>query len=189
MPFLSPSTGISLSRSSFSLFAKIDTETFVRSMEIGSAYALQVCLIQAPAMLAFTAFYSIGKISMEHKAFTYVFFTPTTGFALISSRQARLSSLGCDCDHFFSLPLDVYVHRSSSELLPWYYPLSQVSPLLYNSLMQSLIRIPTATSFCSVVSSSLRETETQRTTPSSPSPSRPSSRPSAPSKRPSSPFS
>lgn len=43
------------------------------SMEIGSAYALQVCLIQAPAMLAFTAFYSIGKISMEHKAFTLVF--------------------------------------------------------------------------------------------------------------------
>ncbi|GAA6064012.1 hypothetical protein JCM10212_005495, partial [Sporobolomyces blumeae] len=43
------------------------------SMEIGSAYALQVCLIQAPAMLAFTAFYGIGKDSMLHRAFTLVF--------------------------------------------------------------------------------------------------------------------
>ncbi|GAA5958316.1 hypothetical protein JCM3765_004789 [Sporobolomyces pararoseus] len=43
------------------------------SMEIGSAYALQVCLIQAPAMLAFTAFYGIGKESMLHRAFTLVF--------------------------------------------------------------------------------------------------------------------
>ncbi|BGP43419.1 hypothetical protein JCM10449v2_007454 [Rhodotorula kratochvilovae] len=43
------------------------------SMEIGSAYALQVCLIQIPAMLAFTAFYGIGKESMAHHAFTLVF--------------------------------------------------------------------------------------------------------------------
>ncbi|GAA5989174.1 hypothetical protein JCM10908_001193 [Rhodotorula pacifica] len=43
------------------------------SMEIGSAYALQVCLIQIPAMLAFTAWYSIGKESMLHRAFTLVF--------------------------------------------------------------------------------------------------------------------
>ncbi|GAA5929848.1 hypothetical protein JCM3775_006570 [Rhodotorula graminis] len=43
------------------------------SMEIGSAYALQVCLIQIPAMLAFTAFYSIGKETMAHHAFTLVF--------------------------------------------------------------------------------------------------------------------
>ncbi|GAA5958791.1 hypothetical protein JCM21900_004764 [Sporobolomyces salmonicolor] len=43
------------------------------SMEIGSAYALQVCLIQAPAMLAFSAYYGIGKESMLHRAFTLVF--------------------------------------------------------------------------------------------------------------------
>ncbi|KWU46403.1 hypothetical protein RHOSPDRAFT_15333 [Rhodotorula sp. JG-1b] len=43
------------------------------SMEIGSAYALQVCLIQIPAMLAFSAWYSIGKESMLHRAFTLVF--------------------------------------------------------------------------------------------------------------------
>lgn len=28
------------------------------SMEIGSAYALQVCLLQIPAVLAFSAFYT-----------------------------------------------------------------------------------------------------------------------------------
>lgn len=39
-------------------------------MEIGSAYALQVCLIQIPAMLAFSAWYSIGKETMLHRAFT-----------------------------------------------------------------------------------------------------------------------
>lgn len=39
-------------------------------MEIGSAYALQVCLIQIPAMLAFSAWYSIGKETMQHRAFT-----------------------------------------------------------------------------------------------------------------------
>lgn len=43
------------------------------SMEIGSAYALQVCLIQIPAMLAFSAWYSIGKETMQHRAFTLVF--------------------------------------------------------------------------------------------------------------------
>ncbi|BGP20051.1 hypothetical protein JCM10213v2_008186 [Rhodosporidiobolus nylandii] len=43
------------------------------SMEIGSAYALQVCLIQAPAMLAFSAWYGIGRESMAHRAFTLVF--------------------------------------------------------------------------------------------------------------------
>ncbi|SCV68122.1 BQ2448_243 [Microbotryum intermedium] len=43
------------------------------SMEIGSAYALQVCLIQAPAMLAFSAFYSIGKETLLHRSFTLVF--------------------------------------------------------------------------------------------------------------------
>jgi Ca2+:H+ antiporter len=30
-------------------------------MEIGSAYALQVCLIQVPAMVAFSLWYNWGK--------------------------------------------------------------------------------------------------------------------------------
>lgn len=60
-------------------------------MEIGSAYALQVCLIQAPAMLAFSAFYSIGKISMEHRAFTYV--PPSHTFSPLSDTNGGRSSL------------------------------------------------------------------------------------------------
>jgi Ca2+:H+ antiporter len=43
-------------------------------MEIGSAYALQVCLLQIPAMVAFTYFYSMGKTTMLHHAFTCVVF-------------------------------------------------------------------------------------------------------------------
>ncbi|KAM0753578.1 hypothetical protein T439DRAFT_322474 [Meredithblackwellia eburnea MCA 4105] len=43
------------------------------SLEIGSAYALQVCLIQAPIMLAFSSFYGIGKEVLNHRAFTLVF--------------------------------------------------------------------------------------------------------------------
>ncbi|GAA5821139.1 hypothetical protein JCM11251_001981 [Rhodosporidiobolus azoricus] len=43
------------------------------SMEIGSAYALQVCLIQAPAMLAFSAWYGRGQATMLHRAFTLIF--------------------------------------------------------------------------------------------------------------------
>jgi len=38
-------------------------------MEIGSAYALQVCLLQIPAMVAFTYFYGRGKESVLHHAF------------------------------------------------------------------------------------------------------------------------
>ncbi|KAG0140102.1 hypothetical protein CROQUDRAFT_53765 [Cronartium quercuum f. sp. fusiforme G11] len=43
------------------------------SMEIGSAYALQVCLIQIPAMIAISAIYNSGKIISAHHTFTLVF--------------------------------------------------------------------------------------------------------------------
>ena len=43
------------------------------SMEIGSAYALQVCLIQIPAMFAFSALYAIGKDRLAGHYFTLVF--------------------------------------------------------------------------------------------------------------------
>lgn len=41
---------------SFALYGNI-----VLSMEIGSAYALQVCLLQIPAMVAFSVWYNYGK--------------------------------------------------------------------------------------------------------------------------------
>ena len=40
------------------------------SMEIGSAYALQVCLLQIPAMVAFSAFYDPGKMGEIVDTFT-----------------------------------------------------------------------------------------------------------------------
>lgn len=44
----------------------------MHSMEIGSAYALQVCLLQIPAMVAFSAFYDPGKMGEMVDTFTYV---------------------------------------------------------------------------------------------------------------------
>jgi Ca2+:H+ antiporter len=49
-------------------------QSFIRislsSMEIGSAYALQVCLLQIPAMVAFSAFYDPGKMGDVVDTFT-----------------------------------------------------------------------------------------------------------------------
>jgi len=43
------------------------------SMEIGSAYALQVCLLQIPAMVAFSSWYSPDKIGDVADTFTMTF--------------------------------------------------------------------------------------------------------------------
>lgn len=40
------------------------------SMEIGSAYALQVCLLQIPAMVAFSALYDPSKMGEVFDTFT-----------------------------------------------------------------------------------------------------------------------
>lgn len=42
------------------------------SMEIGSAYALQVCLLQIPAMVAFSALYDPTKMGEVFDTFTSV---------------------------------------------------------------------------------------------------------------------
>ncbi|KAF9267571.1 hypothetical protein L218DRAFT_855427 [Marasmius fiardii PR-910] len=43
------------------------------SMEIGSAYALQVCLLQIPAMVAFSAWYAPDKMGSVAYTFTLIF--------------------------------------------------------------------------------------------------------------------
>ncbi|RGB30313.1 Sodium/calcium exchanger protein [Rhizophagus diaphanus] len=56
---------------SFALYGNI-----ALSMEIGSAYALQVCLLQIPAMVAFSAWYNAGKQDGDetlNTTFTLVF--------------------------------------------------------------------------------------------------------------------
>jgi Ca2+:H+ antiporter len=40
-------------------------------MEIGSAYALQVCLLQIPAMVAFSAWYDPAQMGKVADTFTY----------------------------------------------------------------------------------------------------------------------
>jgi len=46
----------------------------VTSMEIGSAYALQVCLLQIPAMVAFSAWYDPRSMGEVARSFSYVSF-------------------------------------------------------------------------------------------------------------------
>ncbi|KAI9252827.1 Sodium/calcium exchanger protein-domain-containing protein [Phascolomyces articulosus] len=45
----------------------------VLSMEIGSAYALQVCLLQIPAMVAFSLWYNWGKEELAKYTFSLIF--------------------------------------------------------------------------------------------------------------------
>ena len=59
-------------------------------MEIGSAYAIQVCLLQIPAMIAFTYFYGLGQESMLHRAFTYDHFTSSCQTNVLNTMSCRL---------------------------------------------------------------------------------------------------
>lgn len=42
-------------------------------MEIGSAYALQVCLLQIPALVAVSAFLNSGKVELQESTFSLIF--------------------------------------------------------------------------------------------------------------------
>ncbi|KAI8068471.1 Sodium/calcium exchanger protein-domain-containing protein [Gongronella butleri] len=53
---------------SFALYGNI-----VLSMEIGSAYALQVCLLQIPSMVAFSYWFNYGKDELADYTFSLVF--------------------------------------------------------------------------------------------------------------------
>jgi Ca2+:H+ antiporter len=46
------------------------TDSRSYSMEIGSAYALQVCLLQIPAMVAFSAWYDPAAMGEGADTFT-----------------------------------------------------------------------------------------------------------------------
>jgi len=65
-------------------------------MEIGSAYALQVCLLQIPAMVAFSAWYDPDNMGEVAKTFTYVPHLDATRGVLMtitgSSSQDGMSS-------------------------------------------------------------------------------------------------
>lgn len=65
---LVPNTTEFMNAMSFALNGNISL-----SMEIGSAYALQVCLLQIPAMVAFSAFYDPGRLGEMVDTFTLIF--------------------------------------------------------------------------------------------------------------------
>jgi len=43
------------------------------SMEIGSAYALQVCLLQIPALVTVSAYFNAGKVEVPESTFPLIF--------------------------------------------------------------------------------------------------------------------
>ena len=47
-------------------------------MEIGSAYALQVCLLQIPAMVAFSEWYDPHELGTVANTFTYAMLCNTS---------------------------------------------------------------------------------------------------------------
>lgn len=65
---LVPNTTEFMNAISFALHGNI-----ALSMEIGSAYALQVCLLQIPAMVAFSAWYAPAKMGIVAYTFTLIF--------------------------------------------------------------------------------------------------------------------
>ncbi len=88
-------------------------------MEIGSAYALQVCLLQIPAMVAFSAWYDPLEMGKVADTFTCVILPKFEPFPLSKTPfpcQVDLPSLGRDCHHTVDLPLNLHVHRSEGEL-------------------------------------------------------------------------
>jgi len=80
------------------------------SMEIGSAYALQVCLLQIPAMVAFSAWYYPDKIGEAASTFTYVFQLGDKGVVL-TLQKAHFPSLGRDRNHSLHVLDDLHLHR------------------------------------------------------------------------------
>ncbi|KAG6372851.1 hypothetical protein JVT61DRAFT_7284 [Boletus reticuloceps] len=74
-------------------------ENISLSMEIGSAYALQVCLLQIPAMVAFSAWHAPEKMGEIASSFTLIF--PRWDVVVII--------LAC-------IPDDLHVHRSKEQL-------------------------------------------------------------------------
>ena len=80
-------------------------------MEIGSAYALQVCLLQIPAMVAFSAWYAPEKMGAVADTFTYV---PKHRPGWLDTEryvpQVDLPALGCHRDHSLGLLADLLLH-------------------------------------------------------------------------------
>lgn len=103
-------------------------------MEIGSAYALQVCLLQIPAMVAFSAFYDPQKFGEMIDTFTYVvesrIQTTDEPDLILFDGQAYFPSMGCNCDHPVDLLAHIHLHRGKKQLPQRKHPSPCVSDKL-----------------------------------------------------------
>ena len=84
-------------------------------MEIGSAYALQVCLLQVPAMVAFSAWHAPEKMGSAAETFRYDIFFGSLFSALlylIRSFKFDFASMGCRRYHPLRVPHDLHLYRS-----------------------------------------------------------------------------
>lgn len=90
------------------------------SMEIGSAYALQVCLLQIPALVLFSAIYSrlIDPSELLSHTFKYVSSYFRASFSVPSNiMQLNLPSMGHDLGHPLCLPPLLCSRRRQEQLL------------------------------------------------------------------------
>ena len=98
-------------------------------MEIGSAYALQVCLLQIPAMVAFSAWHAPEKMGSVAETFRYdgFFLTPSAVLqCLTRSLKFDLASMGRYRHYPLRVPHDLHLHRSQEQLPPWKHSHTQV---------------------------------------------------------------
>jgi len=98
-------------------------------MEIGSAYALQVCLLQIPAMVAFSAWHApekMGSVAETFRCGTF-FSTPFPPLQyLIHSLKFDFTSMGRHRHHPLRVPHDLHLHRGQEQLPSWKHPHPQV---------------------------------------------------------------
>jgi len=110
------------------MFQLADWDSF--SMEIGSAYALQVCLLQIPVMVAFSAWHAPEKMGSVAETFRYgvcVLPTPSAPLQwLTRSLKSDFTSMGRYCHHSLRVPHDLHLHRGQEQLPPWKHPHPQV---------------------------------------------------------------
>ena len=96
-------------------------------MEIGSAYALQVCLLQIPAMVAFSAWYNPASMGAVAKTFSYVSINDCNAIYLISPLKTHFPAMGRNSHNPRDVPYDLYIHRGEEQLSSRKHPSAQVT--------------------------------------------------------------
>lgn len=89
------------------------------SMEIGSAYALQVCLLQVPALVFFSAFYGrmLDSSQLALHSFKYVFSLFLSSGIQLTGKQFDLPTMGHGLGYPLRVPSVVCPRRRKKQLL------------------------------------------------------------------------